>query len=48
MSFTCEQGTPTLLLEKHKQGGTELFQTFSFTVKLVITNKLQIVADIIL
>jgi hypothetical protein len=48
MSFTSEQGTPTLLLEKHNQGGTELFQTFRFTVKLVITNKLRITPDIAL
>jgi hypothetical protein len=46
MSLTSEQGTPTLLLEKYNQGGTELFQAFLFTVKLVITNKLQIIVDI--
>ena len=48
MSFTSEQGTPTLLLEKHNQGGTELFQEFRFTVKLVITNKLKFLTDIAL
>lgn len=44
MSLTSEGGTPTLLLENHNQARTELFQVFHFTVKLVITNKHQILS----